>query len=876
MPENKGFAYVPKFWTRSGSAFDSVEWEERLVQIKSEKGDETLFDQMVEAPKTWSDTAVTIAAFKYLQGTPGTDQRETSIRTLLNRVATSIAEWGLEDGYFDGPESAAAYREDLIWLCLNQYAAFNSPVWFNVGFVENPQASACFINSVEDSMSSILDLAKTEGMLFKYGSGAGVNLSTIRSSMEGLSNGGEASGPVSFMRGFDAFAGVIKSGGRSRRAAKMVLLNVDHPDIEEFIQCKGKEEEKAWDLISLGYDASFNGEAYKSVFFQNSNNSVRVTDEFMRAVEEDRPWCLKSVTTGDVLKTVPARELWDLICKTAHKCGDPGLQFDTTINDWHTCPETDRIYASNPCAEFMFLNDTACNLASLNLMKFRGEEGFDTESFKSAVRTVFIGQEILVSRASYPTPLIEANSHRFRPLGLGYANLGAYLMVNGMPYDSDFGRATARAITGLLSGEAYKVSAEMAKIKGAFEGFEENREAMLRVIDKHLKAIQENDLPTDLKLQEAAVQSWQDAIDLGEECGYRNSQATVIAPTGTIGFMMDCDTTGLEPALALVSYKKLAGKTDSVLKVVNQTVPEALETLGYDDDQINKILVHIDENDTIEDAPYLKEDHLPVFDCAFPPAKGSRTIHAYAHVKMMAAIQPMVSGALSKTVNLPATATVGMVSDAYKMAWDLGLKAIAIYRDGCKKAQPMSTKKTTTVDRDTKPENLEPVRRRLPTVRRSMTHKFSVGGHKGYLTVGLYEDGSPGEIFIQMSKPGSTVSGLTHSVACLSSIALQYGVPLGALVKAMSHTRFEPCGFTGNTDIPMAKSVVDYIFRWLEFTFTKPTAEKPVVKAVETPKAGLQLSSTLSGPPCPECGSVTVPNGSCHQCKNCGTTTGCG
>jgi ribonucleoside-diphosphate reductase alpha chain len=733
-------------------------------------------------------------------------------------------------------------------------------------------------------------------MLFKFGSGTGSNLSKIRSSREPLAGGGTASGPVSFMRGYDAFAGVIKSGGKTRRAAKMVILNADHPDIEEFIISKADEERKAWALIDAGYDGAFNvkGGAYDSVFFQNANHSIRVTDEFMRALVEDREWQTRYVLTGEPCQTYRARALMDLICQAAWQCGDPGLQFDTTINDWHTCPNSGRINASNPCSEYLFLDDTACNLASLNLMKFRGEDGeFDTEGFGAACRTLITAQEILVDNASYPTPAIDRNSHDYRPLGLGYANLGVLLMDRGLPYDSDGGRAYAGAITALMHGEAYAQSARVAAAMGPFAGYARNAEPMLRVIDKHRQhahMIDSTLVPKELL--RSALTIWDEAYTLGAQHGYRNSQVTVLAPTGTIGFMMDCDTTGIEPDIALVKYKKLVG--GGVMKIVNQSVPGVLQKLGYAPAQVQEILKHIDEKETIEGAPHLKDEHLAVFDCAFPPANGRRSIHYMGHIKMMAAVQPFLSGAISKTVNMPADATPEEIANAYVESWRLGLKAVAVYRDGCKRSQPLSTSKEETKAVAMAAVEARPARRKLPDERHAITHKFSIAGHEGYITVGMYEDGTPGEIFLVMAKEGSTISGLMDAFATSISMALQYGVPLEALVEKFSHVRFEPSGFTKNPEIPYAKSITDYIFRWLASKFlsaehqeavgvqTSETSLKPLppgsgahAPAPSRSAAGTTFRSQADAPPCHYCGSIMTRNGSCYRCANCGSTSGC-
>jgi ribonucleoside-diphosphate reductase alpha chain len=774
-------------------------------------------------PKFWSQTATNVVVSKYFRGQLGQPDRERSVRQLIGRVVDTLTGWGRGGGYFATEEDAETFHAELKHILLYQYACFNSPVWFNVGIEEKPQCSACFINAAEDTMDSILTLAKTEGMLFKYGSGTGSNLSKLRSSKEPLAGGGTASGPVSFMKGFDAFAGVIKSGGKTRRAAKMVILDIDHPDIEEFIKCKEVEERKAWALIDAGFEGGFNvaGGAYDSIAYQNANHSVRVTDDFMKAVESDGEWQTRARITGKPMGEYKARDLMKMIADAAWVCGDPGMQYDTTINDWHTCANTDRIYASNPCSEYMFLNDTACNLASLNLMRFYdAETGFDVESFKHVCEVVISGMEVIVGNASYPTPKIGENSHKYRPLGIGYANLGALLMARGVPYDSDAGRDYAAAITALMSGASYAQSARIAEAMGPFEGYEPNREPMLRVMRKHRDEVRKVDpahVPMDIL--QAAKRSWDEVILLGEEHGLRNSQISVLAPTGTIAFMMDCDTTGVEPDIALVKYKKLVG--GGMIKIVNNTVPIALKRLGYDKEEVRAIVEYIDENDTIEGAPYLKEEHLPVFDCAFKPAKGARSIQYMGHLKMLAAAQPFISGAISKTINMPEESTPEDILQAYVEGWQMGLKAVAIYRDNCKRSQPLSTKK----DKKEEVQAVVPlqerraVRRKLADERQSITHKFSVNGHEGYLTVGLYEDGTPGEIFLVMAKQGSTISGLMDSLATAISIALQYGVPLQTLVDKFSHTRFEPSGFTKNPEIPIAKSITDYIFRWLASKF---------------------------------------------------------
>ncbi|MBI5137246.1 MAG: vitamin B12-dependent ribonucleotide reductase [Nitrospirae bacterium] len=881
---DQGNWLVRRYFSHEGvHPYDEVEWETRTASIASEKG-EVLFEQTdIEMPRGWSQMATNVVVSKYFTGHVGSPGREHSLRQLVDRVVVTIARWGLERGYFHSEAEREAFAAELTHMVLHQKVSFNSPVWFNCGLSEKPQCSACFINSVQDSMSSILDLAKTEGMLFKGGSGAGSNLSPLRGSMERLDGGGIASGPVSFMRGFDAFAGVIKSGGKTRRAAKMVILNADHPDIEEFITCKSAEEKKAWALIDAGYNGSFNapGGAYESVAFQNANHSVRVTDAFMRAVEEDADWAVRARTTGQVLGTYKARDLMNKIAEGTHICGDPGMQFDTIINSWHTCPNTAPINASNPCSEYMFLDDSACNLASLNLMKFRTDDGsFDVPSFRQAVRVTILAQEIIVGAASYPTDRIAMNSEDFRPLGLGYANLGALLMSKGLPYDSEAGRAYAAAISAVMTGAGYAASAEIAAKVGPFAGFAANREPFLRVIRKHrgaVEGIEAQYIPD--ALMTAARLAWDEALAEGERHGYRNAQISVLAPTGTIGFMMDCDTTGIEPDIALVKYKKLVG--GGLMKIVNNTVPAGLKALGYSRAQIEGILAYIDENETIEGAPGLSDEHLPVFDCAFKPAGGVRSIKPMGHIRMMGAVQPFLSGAISKTVNVPNEATVEQIREAYMESWRLGVKAVAIYRDGSKRTQPLNT----SLKEKKGKADAKPVRRRLPDERGAITHKFSVGGHEGYITVGMYEDGQPGEIFITMAKQGSTISGLMDSVATGTSIALQYGVPLATLVKKFSHTRFEPAGFTNNPEVPIAKSVIDYIFRWLGAKFLGKTEDEaeaaPETAALARTAENLTKGDSVAfqsqedSPPCPECGSMLVRNGACYKCINCGASVGC-
>ena len=893
----RGLAFR-RYFTKPGvDPFDAVEWELRDAVIGNEKGEKVFEQKGVEVPKFWSQTATNVVASKYFRGHLGSPGRERSVRQLIGRVADTMTEWGRSGGYFAAEEDARAFHAELKHILLHQYACFNSPVWFNVGIEKKPQCSACFINSVEDTMQSILGLARTEGMLFKFGSGTGSNLSTLRSSREKLAGGGTASGPVSFMKGFDAFAGVIKSGGKTRRAAKMVILDVDHPDILHFIRCKANEEKKAWALIDAGYDAGFNvtGGAYDSIAYQNANHSVRVSDEFMQAVIADGEWSTRAVTDGHPMDTYRARDLMKMIAESTWVCGDPGMQYDTTINDWHTCAATARINASNPCSEYMFLDDTACNLASLNLMKFYdAERGFDVETFRHACEVVISAQEIIVDFASYPTPRIGENSYAYRPLGIGYANLGALLMARGLPYDSEAGRDYAAAITALMSGAAYAQSGRIAGALGPFSGFEKNREPMLRVMRKHRDAVRRIEaahVPIDLL--QAAKQTWDEVVELGDGAGLRNSQISVLAPTGTIAFMMDCDTTGVEPDIALVKYKKLVG--GGLIKIVNNTVPLALKRLGYEKEEIRAIVEFIDEHDTIEGAPHLKAEHLPVFDCAFKPAKGSRSIQYLGHLRMLAAAQPFISGAISKTINMPEESTVDEIQQAYVEGWKLGLKAVAIYRDGCKRSQPLSTKRE-----ESEPERAavveapaRPIRHKLPDERRALTHKFSINGHEGYITVGLYDGGQPGEIFLTMAKEGSTISGLMDAFATSISLALQYGVPLKALVDKFSHMRYEPSGFTKNPEIPIAKSITDYIFRWLASRFLS-TEEKRAVGVIlphnDPPGAPAESAAPARGegtgvrftvevgtdaPSCHECGAIMVRNGSCYKCNNCGSTSGC-
>jgi ribonucleoside-diphosphate reductase alpha chain len=995
-----------RLFTKTGvSPYDEVEWDLRTAQITDSHGGIIFEQKDVEVPKDWSMTATNIVASKYLHGKIGTPERETGARQLVSRVAETIRDWGMAQGYFRTPEDGATFHDELVHILVRQYAAFNSPVWFNVGCdriepnsdgrnwhwnpqtqqvefgvtgYSKPQCSACFINSVKDSLDSILTLAKTEGMLFKWGSGTGTNLSPLRGSTETLSGGGTASGPLSFMKGFDAFAGVIKSGGKTRRAAKMVILNVDHPDIVEFIECKQKEEAKAHALVSVGYDGSHpDSDAYSSIFFQNANNSVRVTDDFMYAVVRDTDFSTRSVTDGSVVKTYKAKDLMHKISQATWHCGDPGMQYDTTVNRWHTSKNTARINASNPCSEYMFLDDSACNLASLNLLKFAPNGTFDVEAYRHAVDILITAQEILVDNAGYPTQAIMANSHDYRPLGLGYANLGALLMAAGHPYDSDAGRDYAACVTAIMCGEAYLQSSRIAEQceplvpateatkknlsetnlragigtahvetaasavqamakpsapgketmpGGACPGWYINREPFLDVIRMHrasVNGINKGNVPT--ALYEASKQCWDEALQHGEKHGYRNSQVTVLAPTGTIGFMMDCDTTGIEPDLALVKYKKLVG--GGMIKIVNNTVPTALFKLGYSHEQTDAIVSYIDATGTIEGAPHIKDDDLAVFDCSFKPAKGTRSIHYTGHLRMMAAAQPFISGAISKTVNLPENASVEDIMDAYLQAWKLGLKAVAVYRDGCKKSQPLSAAGTKTAESsgrvgtgaspvqvlEEEDLNAPPraVRHKLQEERASITHKFKVGDHEGYITVGLYPNGEPGELFITMAKEGSTVSGLVDSFALAVSIALQHGVPLKLFCEKFAHTRFEPSGWSGNPDIGYAKSIMDYIFRWLQLRFLtgqqqllfenlrlKPAGALPSPDGVgdangSTPQprpenrelrtgspvhAADALSSIVDlgdAPSCSFCGSIMTRNGSCYRCMSCGSTSGC-
>jgi len=892
---------IARYFTREGvHPFDEIAWELRPAIITNERG-EVIFEQRdCEVPRDWSPLASNVVVSKYFRGHLGSPEREHSVKQLVGRVADRIHEWGVKGGYFRTPGDGENFRAELCHLLVNQKMAFNSPVWFNLGVAGVPQqASACFINSVDDAMESIMGLAKTEAMLFKGGSGTGSNLSVLRSSRERLAGGGTASGPVSFMRGYDSFAGVIKSGGKTRRAAKMVILNADHPDIFDFVQCKANEEKKAWSLIDAGYDGGFHvpGGAYDSVFFQNANHSVRVTDEFMQSAVSGGQWQTRSVTTQEVVESFPARKLLREIAGAAHVCGDPGMQYDSTINRWNPVKRSGRINASNPCSEYMFLDDTACNLASLNLMRFVGENGdFDVEAMRRAVALTILAQEILVDFAAYPTPQIEKNSHRYRPLGLGYANLGALLMSQGLPYDSDEGRHLAASITSLMCGEAYRMSAEIAAATGPFPRWRANRKPFMEVLGMHRDAalaVPSTGVPRPLWDAQRAV--WDEALAAAKQDGVKNAQVTVLAPTGTIAFMMDCDTTGVEPDIALVKYKKLVG--GGVLKIVNNTVPMALRKLGYGAEEIAGIVAHIDKQETIEGAPQLREEHLEVFDCAFRPAAGERAIPWRGHIRMMGAVQPFLSGAISKTVNLPGDATLEDLEEAYIEGWKLGLKSLAVYRDGSKRTQPLNAGASEESGGKLIQlwEHSGIQRRKLPDDRNSVTHKFTIAGHEGYLIVGLYEDGTPGEIFLKMAKEGSTISGLMDTIAVLTSIALQYGVPLKALVDKFSHTRFEPAGVTNNPEIRIAKSIPDYIFRYLGQRFpgegnegegegeggamgsisVLPTRGAVAGGAADPEGEHSTFVNQADAPACTECGSITVRNGACYKCPNCGATSGC-
>ncbi|MEW6138674.1 MAG: vitamin B12-dependent ribonucleotide reductase [Thermodesulfobacteriota bacterium] len=883
----RGLRFNRFFSVLGKDPLDSVSWTTRTATIRSDKG-EVIFEQKgVEAPETWSDTAVNVVVSRYFRGQPSAPDRETSVRQLILRVAGAIYQWGLDQDYFATDEDAVVFRDELLALLVNQMASFNSPVWFNVGVEPSPQCSACFILSVDDTMESILHWYTQEGIIFKGGSGSGVNLSRLRSASEALAGGGTASGPVSFMKAADASAGVIKSGGKTRRAAKMAILNMDHPDILQFIRSKAIEEKKAQILIAAGYDSAIGGEAYGTVAFQNSNHSVRVPDEFMVAEKQDGEWTTKFVLTGETADVYRARSLLREIAEAAHACGDPGIQFDSTINRWHTCPNTAPIRASNPCSEYLHVDDSACNLASLKLTAFMdGTDGFRVDAFRQAVDVMITAQDILVDNASYPTPAITRNSRDMRALGLGYADLGALLMTFALPYDSDPARAWASTITAIMTGEAYLQSARIAAARGPFAEFEKNREPMLRVIKahrSHVARISAAHVPPAIVSE--AEEVWNRVLEMGEKYGYANCQVSVIAPTGTVAFMMDCDTTGIEPEMALVKYKNLAG--GGQFKIVNRTVGRALEHLGYPPVVTRHILAKIEETGTIEGIPEVDPQHLPVFDCSFKPVAGKRLISPEGHVRMMAAVQPFISGGISKTVNLPHDSTVDQIVEIFRQAWRLGLKAISVYRDGCKAVQPLGLEAT----RQAAP--LKPIRRRLPVDCKSVRHKFEIAGQKGYIHTGFYEDGKVGEIFIRMAKEGSTVSGLMDTIATLTSIALQYGVPLEALVSKFSHVRFEPAGFTSNPDIPIAKSLTDYIFRYLGSRFL--TKEQQVAAGLlpqgETDQRHLDALGTSvpprasrsefafnvqsDAPACQDCGAIMVRSGSCYECLNCGATNGC-
>lgn len=982
--------------------FDELEWDRRTAEITDDSGKVIFKQENVEVPKSWSLLATKVVVSKYFYGEQNTSERETSVRQLIHRITRTIADWGVKDGYFSKADGEVFYDE-LTWLCLNQYGAFNSPVWFNVGLYhqygvgnksgkgnwfynrktgeaerastqyEYPQCSACFIQSVEDNMESIMRLAHSEAMLFKFGSGTGTDLSPIRSSREKLSGGGRPSGPMSFLKVYDQVANVVKSGGKTRRAAKMNTLRDWHGDIEEFIDAKQKEEKKAWALIEQGYDGSYNGDAYGSVMYQNENLSVRASDEFMEAALTGKEWWTRSITTNKPLEKKDAAKLLFKIAEGTWVCGDPGMQYDGAIQKWHTCKGTEPIHSTNPCSEYVFLNGTACNLASLNLMKFkRADSRFEIERFKAAVRIFITAQEILVDNACYPTKELAENSHIFRTLGLGYANLGSLIMSYGLPYDSDEGRALAGAITAIMTGHAYEQSAEIAGSLGAFPGYRDARcahvpqplqpdnvESMLGVIKLHRKAVENIHPSAEFGyLKDEARRCWDRALAHGRQVGYRNAQVTVLAPTGTIAFLMDCDTTGVEPDIALVKYKLLAG--GGMLKIVNRGVPDALRRLGYGETEITDIIAHIEKFDTIEDVEEdgqtvrsgLKPEHLPVFDCAFKAYRGQRSIGYLAHLKMMAAAQPFISGAISKTVNMPNDSTVEDIRHTYVEAWKMGLKCVAIYRDGSKRSQPLNTKRTneggdkTAINEGSslevrlkeldnevtalRAEAGKPLRRRLSDTRTAITHKFDIAGHEGYLTVGLFEDGRPGELFVTMAKEGSTIGGLMDAIGTLTSMALQYGVPLDALVRKFAHQRFEPSGFTKNPDIRNASSITDYVFRWMATQFIPgyreavsasrnqpelaiPGLLEELKKKINRPVPELPLSDdtdaldinespehngngrragsppartvkTLSdsvahfqqdAPTCPNCGHVAVRNGACYKCLNCGESLGC-
>ena len=888
---------VERHFTRKGiHAFDDVEWEIRKAEIKDSKTGKTAFSQEnLEFPKFWSQRATDIVSSKYFRGHLGSPTREHSVKQIIGRIAGTISDWGRKMEYFASREDSESFHQELTYLLLHQMAAFNSPVQFNVGIRKRPQCSACFINTVEDSMDSIMKLARSEAIIFKGGSGSGVNFSKLRSSIEPLAVGGYASGPVSFMRGYDSFAGAIKSGGATRRAAKMVILNADHPDIKEFIWCKAREEKKAHQLIQLGYDGAIDGEAYRSVQFQNANNSVSVTDEFMEATVQDREWKTRKITAGEVVQTYQAREMMGWIAEATWICGDPGLQFSTTLNDWHTCPNSGPINGCNPCSEYVFLDNSACNLSSLNLMKFMKENGqFDLEAFKQAVRVMILAQEIIVDNSAYPTPEIKKISHEYRTLGLGYANLGAYLMARGIPYDSDQARNFAAAVTALMTGQAYLTSAEIAEKQGPFLGFDKNRIPMMRVMHKHREALSKIDsalVPMDLL--HAALGVWDEAIVKGSQLGYRNAQVTLLAPTGTIAFMMDCDTTGIEPDFSLVKFKNLVG--GGTIKIVNQIISPALKKLGYQEDQIEDILKYVQEKETIEGSPYLKNEHLPVFDCADRPANGTRSIHHLGHIKMCGVVQPFLSGAISKTINLPNEASIDDIMDAFLQAWKHGMKSVSIYRDGCKMVQPLSNKEplsqTSVAPRQ---------HRNMPKDHPALQHEFRIRGFKGFLTMGMYPDDSQlGEIFLNFAKQGSTLQGLGMAWAIAISMGIQRGVPLEDYVRMFAHMSFEPAGFTDNPQIPFATSIPDYVVRYAAIQYLSLEIQESLgihnAKPNGSIRNGVQLnfseSARRSGsseaeqrlvtenqgesPACLTCGNLMQRNGNCYVCTVCGTTSGC-
>lgn len=895
---------LKRLFTKEGRhPFDEVGWKKVNMTIRGSGMNSTVEERELEFPESWSDNAASITGSKYFRGRIGSKERETSVRQMINRVAHNMRDWGLEFGYFSNEQEAAVFSDELSHILLHQRAAFNSPVWFNVGIENPPQCSACFILAVSDDMESILNWIHTEGMIFKRGSGSGVNLSPLRSSGETLSAGGRSSGPVAFMRGADSVAGMIASGGSTRRAAKMVVLNVDHPDIMKFIRCKAEEEKKVRALVDGGYDMyDLNNEAWNSIQYQNANNSVRVTDEFMHAVEQDESYATRFVQSGEAAQTMRARDLMYAIATAAWESGDPGMQYDTTINRWHTASNTGRINASNPCSEYMHIDNSACNLASINLLKYLNDDGtFDVKSFIHTVDVMILAQEIVVDVSSYPTETIKKNAHDFRQLGLGFANLGALLMALGIAYDSDEGRHTAGAITALMCGEAYRYSGEIAKRMGPYTGFEVNREPQTNVIAMHGAAVGRvrKTMVFDQAIYEKAARVWEEALTICQKTGVRNSQVTVIAPTGTIALMMDCVTTGVEPEFALVKIKKLVG--GGTMKFVNNVVPRSLYRLGYKEDEIQVIVKYIEEHGTIEGAPNLRDEHLPVFDCAVKPANGARSIHWQGHVKMVAAVQQFISGAISKTFNMPSDTTPEEIMQAYIMGWKLGLKAFAVYRDGSKAAQPLTT--VTGLGGKKEKETTHPSRRRFPATRPSETHKFSIAGHEGYITYSMYENREVGEIFIRMSKQGSTLAGLLEALGMTSSIALQYGVPLKTLVKKFAFWRFEPAGYTENPDIQLATSITDYIFRYLGIRFlseedlfelgihapakelaethvsakhvamTPLAASKPIVRLAHEERAAVQMPIYADGV-CRACGGMLIRTGTCKTCTQCGTSDG--